>query len=367
MSPAPGPGPTAIACWELCSPGEPLTRTERATPSLAAGEALIEVAGCGVCHTDLGFALEGVRPRHPLPLTLGHEIAGVVVAAGPDHAALVGRQVVVPAVIPCGACALCRAGRGMICRAQVFPGCDVHGGFASHVVVPAAGVCPVDEDALARSEVTLADLAVLGDAVSTAYQAIVRSELQAGELAIVVGAGGVGGFCAQIAAALGAHVVALDIDAERLSRLDGYGPALRLDVGGLAPKEVRARIRAHAAEHGLPDTCWKIFECSGAAAGQTLAYSLLTFGATLAVVGYTRDPVELRLSNLMAFDARAIGTWGCLPAHFPAVLAMVLDGRVAVTPFIERVPMSRINDTFAALHEGRAGRRPVLIPDFGDA
>lgn len=356
--------PTRMQRWELRGVREPLVSTEVPIEAPGPGQALVRVAGCGVCHTDLGYAYEGVRPRHELPLTLGHEIAGVVVSAGAGVEALLGRSVVVPAVIPCGECELCARGRGMICRSQIFPGCDVHGGFASHVTVPGKGLCVVDEERLAKSGVELADLGVLGDAVSTAYQSILRTGLRHGDVAIVIGAGGVGGFCAQIAHSMGAHVIALDIDEARLSRLREHGADWTLSVKDLDPKEARKVIRAYVKERGLPDTCWKIYECSGAAPGQRLAFGLLTFGAALGVVGYTLDTIEVRLSNLMAFDAIAVGSWGCLPEHFPFVLDLVLDQKIAVAPFIEKVPMSRVNETLAALHAGRLDRRPILVPDF---
>ena len=91
------------------------------------------VAGCGICHTDLGFWCEGVPTRKPLPLTLGHEISGTVVEAGEGAQSWLGKTVIIPAVIPCGECAACKDGRGSICPTQIFPGCDVHGGFADHV------------------------------------------------------------------------------------------------------------------------------------------------------------------------------------------------------------------------------------------
>lgn len=356
--------PVAVQCWELRSVGEPLVRAERSIDEVPPGRVVVRVAGCGVCHTDLGYALDGVRPRHELPLTLGHEIAGVVEHAEGAHADLVGKSVLVPAVIPCGDCALCASGHGMICRAQIFPGCDVHGGFASHVVVPANGLCLVDPDKLEASPVDLPDLAVLGDAVSTAYQATVKADLAEGDFAIIVGAGGVGSFLAQIAAAKGAHVVALDVDEQRLRRAAEYGANHTVTLGDLDPRAVRKQLRGYAKEHALPETCWKIFECSGNAKGQELAYSLLTFGAVLAVVGYTLDTVTVRLSNLMAFDARAQGVWGCLPEHYPAVLDLVLSGRVQVMPFIERRPMSEINAVFTALSKHELTNRPVLVPDF---
>ncbi len=357
-------GSVDIECWELRTPREPLARARRRAEAPPAGQVLVRVAGCGVCHTDVGYAFDGVRTRHPLPLTLGHEIAGVVEQAGPGAEGLLGASVVVPAVIPCGDCELCRRGRGTICRRQVFPGCDVHGGFASHVLVPAHGLCKVDTARLAASGVELAELAVLGDAVSTAYQAIQRTRLATGDLAVIVGAGGVGGFCAQIALASGAHVVALDVDEARLARLAERGAHHTIGVRDLDPKEARERLRAYVKAGGLPEACWKIYECSGTPAGQRLAFGLLTFGATLGVIGYSLETVDLRLSNLMAFDAAAVGTWGCLPEHYPAVVDLVLDRKIDVGGFVERVPMSRVNEVLETLHAGRSKKRPILIPDF---
>lgn len=351
-------------CWELCSPGEALKRRSRMIPEPGPNEVVVRVAGCGICHTDLGYIFEGVKPRHALPLTLGHEIAGTVEQAGANYSELEGKAVVVPAVIPCGECALCKEGRGSICKAQIFPGCDVHGGFASHVVIPAAGICTVDEGALAKSSVELADLAVLGDAITTPYQAIVRSELGEGDVAIFVGAGGVGSFGVQIARSFGAHVIALDIDDERLARCAKYGAHHTINVKDQEPRAIRKLVRAYVKEKGLRDTCWKIYETSGAAAGQELAFALLTFGAVLGVVGYNMDSIKVRLSNLMAFDATAQGTWGCLPKHYPAVLDLVLSGKVQVKPFVDRRPMQEINSTINDLREGRLALRPILIPDF---
>ena len=78
----------------------------------ASGEVVVEIAGCGVCHTDLGFFYEGVRTNHSLPLTLGHEISGRVVAAGEDAGDWMGKAVLISAIIPCGECDLCRRGKG---------------------------------------------------------------------------------------------------------------------------------------------------------------------------------------------------------------------------------------------------------------
>ncbi len=334
--------------WQFEKPGAALRQSAR-DEEPGSGEVLIEVAGCGVCHTDLGFCFDGVPTRHPLPLTLGHEISGRV-----------------PAVIPCGTCAACLAHRGSICPKQVFPGNDVHGGFATHVRVPALGLCPVPDLADRRrnpGQLALADLSVIADAVSTPYQAIERSGLREGDVAVFVGAGGVGGFGVQLAAARGAHVVALDVDRSRLAALEGFGAQMSLCPGedGDA-RELKKRIGGFAKEHGTPSWRTFIFETSGSKGGQETAFALLGHGGYLSVVGYTPHKVELRLSNLMALDATAVGNWGCLPEHYPAVLDLVLRGRVQLAPFIERRPLSSINETFQALHEHRVAKRVVLTP-----
>jgi 6-hydroxycyclohex-1-ene-1-carbonyl-CoA dehydrogenase len=354
-----------VSSWAVVERGSPMAVTVR-EEAPGPGEVLVAVAGCGVCHTDLGFYYDGVPTRHPLPLTLGHEISGRVVEAGPGAESWVGRAVVVPAVLPCGECAACRAGRGQICATQVFPGNDVHGGFASHVRVPARGLCPIPDlgDArVNRAGLDLASLAVVADAVSTPYQAIARAGVGAGDLAVWVGAGGVGGFGVQISAAFGADVIAIDLDEARLERLGGVGASLTLNSSGADVKALRKAVREFAERRGVPSWRLKIFESSGHPSGQALAFGLLGPGAYLSVVGYTAKPVELRLSNLMAFDATVQGNWGCLPEHYPAVVDLALSGRIALLPFVDRRPLSTINDVFHEIHHGPARGRIVLIPE----
>ena len=89
----------------------------------------------------------------------------------------------------------------------------------------------------------------------------------------------------------------------------------------------------------------------------------MTYGSTLCVIGFTMDKVEIRVSNLMAFDARMLGNWGCEPALYPAALDLVLDKRVQLLPFVERKPLKEINEVFDAVHDGRMKRRAILIPE----
>lgn len=328
-------------------------------------EVVVAVAGCGVCHTDIGYAFDGVPTRHPLPLILGHEIAGRVVAAGEQAQRWFGQSVIVPAVIPCGICPACRAGRTTICRKQFMPGNDGDGGFATHVRVPARGLCAVPEHL--PPGLTLEMLSVVADAVTTPYEAIRRSGLAPEHVAVIVGAGGIGGFGVQIAAAKGAAVVAIDVDRERLDQAARHGAGLVLDAGTTDSKGLKTAVRTFVKESGRKGIGLKIFEMSGTPAGQATAFGLLDHGAYLGVVGFTPKPVELRLSNLMAFDAIAQGNWGCPPDQYPAALGMVLEGKISIAPYVEQHALDEAPAILEAVAKHAIRRRVILRPSHNHA
>ena len=355
----------SMISWQMVEPKKPLQKVEAPLPSPGPGELRLRVVGCGVCHTDLGFYYDGVRTKSPLPLTLGHEISGRVEAAGPGAEKWLGKAVIVPAVMPCGSCDVCRRGFGNICGAQKMPGNDIQGGFASHIVVPAAQLCEVplgaNGDPAGSSGVSLAELSVVADALTTPYQAIKESGLTELDTAIFVGIGGVGGFGVQIAKAMGALVLAVDVDPEKLEAIAPYADAT-FDAKALPFKDLRKAVSDLVKAKGRRRTEWKIFETSGTAAGQQTAFGLLTFGASLAVVGFTMNTVDIRLSNLMAFHATARGNWGCVPEHYPAALDLVLGGKVTLGPFVKTFPLDRINEVFEMVHGRKIRQRPVLVP-----
>jgi 6-hydroxycyclohex-1-ene-1-carbonyl-CoA dehydrogenase len=350
--------------YQLTAPGAALQRCKLPNLNPGPNEVLVQVAGCGVCHTDIGYAFDGVRTRHALPLILGHEISGRVVEAGENGAAWLGRSVIVPAVISCGTCPACRAGRATICRQQFMPGNDGDGGFATHVLVPFRGLCPVPEKLPAS--ITLAMLSVVADAVTTPYEAIRRAEVGPEDVTVIVGAGGVGGFGVQIAAALGAAVAVIDIDRERLDLAGRHGGGLTLDASSTDLKGLKAAVRTFAKESGRKGVGLKIFEMSGTPNGQATAFGLLDYGAHLGVVGFTPKPVELRLSNLMAFDATARGNWGCPPDQYPGALDMVLSGKVALAPYVELHGLDEAPAILDAVAKHSIRRRAILQPSLGN-
>lgn len=341
----------------LMAVNEPLVLDQVDRPEPGDDEVLVEVAGCGVCHTDIGFWKDGVPINKPLPLTLGHEVSGRVVASGKNHEQLLDKEVIVPAVIPCGECELCAAGRGNACRRQLMPGNDIDGGFAEFIAVPARGLCVVEE----RGGYELHELSVIADAVTTPYQAIVRSGLASGDVAIVVGVGGVGTYCAQIAAALGAHVIAIDVDPKKLEAIERNGAEFTVNSAETDFKAIKKQVGAKAKEWGAPHS-WKIFECSGHPDGQETAYGLLTYASTLMVVGFTLAKREFRLSNLMAYDATAQGSWGCKPELYGAALELVVDHKITLKPFIETHPLNDSPDVLQRVADHQIEKRAILVP-----
>jgi len=342
------------------TPGK-LEKTEIPVPELAPGEVLVEIAGCGVCHTDLGYFYDGVPTVSKPPLTLGHEISGTVVA-GDD--AWVGKEVIIPAVMPCRQCILCKTGRGNRCLAQKMPGnsLGLYGGFSSHIPVPAVDLCEVKD----RGDIPLSHLAVVADAATTPYQAAKRSDLQPGDNVVVVGiTGGVGQYMGQTAKALGAKtVVGIARNMEKLERALNFGADFCINSTDKDARTVSKEFRGYCKENGLPNTGWKIFEVTGAKGGQEIGLALLGFTGKLIVVGFGMAKVEYAIGRLMAFDAEIIGTWGCLPEYYPIVLDMVLGGKINMEEFVETRAMSTIAETFAEAHKTPPMKRIVLTPDF---
>ncbi len=345
--------------YYLTGVNEPLERKDFTAREPFADEVVVAVAGCGLCHTDLGFIGGKVGTNSELPLILGHEISGTVVAAGADCEALNGKNVIIPAVLPCGECALCKSGRSNVCRSQKMPGNDFNGGFASHITVPGRFLCELPES---LGKYALPQLSVIADAVTTPYQSVVRSNLQEGELAIVIGVGGIGIYMAQLAKNAGATVIAIDIDDAKLERVKQFGADYIVNSKGLSEKDIKKSVRGLVKENGLPKLQWRVFETSGSAAGQMVAFSLLSFAGTVAIVGFTMEKVTIRLSNAMAFDADLFGNWGCKPEYYPAVVDKVLKEEINLLDNIEEHPLDSINEIIPLALEHKLEKRVIFTP-----
>lgn len=331
--------------------GRPLVLEEVPRPSPGPGDALVKVAACGFCHTDLHYLDHGVPTVKSPPLILGHEIAGVVEELGPGSAARsAGDRVLVPAVLPCGSCEYCRSGRENICPHLQMPGNHIDGGFAEYVRVPARDLVPLPADLdLARS-------AVIADALTTPYHAVVhRARVRSGDWVVVVGCGGVGINAVQFAVAAGGNVIAVDLGAEkretarRLGACETLDPTEYPDLG----REVRKR------SGGGADVA---LEVVGTPETVTLALSTLRRGGRLCVVGYSDSVVPIPLHRLMFFEYAIVGSLGCRPVDYPRVIEMVRKGKVSLDAVITgTLPLDRIEEAAEDLRNAK-GLRTLIVP-----
>ena len=183
--------------------------------------------------------------------------------------------------------------------------------------------------------------------MTTPYQAMVRGRVGADDPVVVIGAGGIGIYGIQVAAALGASVVAVDIDPGRVETSRSHGAAAAVCTAGLGDKEARDAIRTAAKGIGWGRDGWKIFEMSGTPAGQSAG--VFPGDVTPELWGWSdsrKEKIEIRLSNLMAFDADAFGSWACQsPSTIPRVLELDPRGQASrCKPFITFRPLAAVNE-----------------------
>lgn len=331
--------------------GEPLTIEDVPTPRPGVDQALVRVAGCGMCHTDLHYLDHGVKPFKPPPLILGHEIAGTVteVGAAVDDRRP-GERVLIPSVYGCGRCQYCRRGRENLCVNMVMLGNNIDGGYAEFVVVPARELIPVPE------ALPLEQASVIADALSTPFHAVRnRARVQVGETVAVVGCGGVGLNVVQCAAAAGARVIALDLNDERLAIASALGAFATVNPG--AVERVDKRVR-ELTDGGAE----VVFEAIGNPKTMELAFSLLRKGARMCVIGYSHEPVTLSAARIMYYELTVMGSLGCGAGDYRDILALVAAGRLRLDPIVSgSVPLSDINHGFDRLRRGE-GVRWVVVP-----
>jgi 6-hydroxycyclohex-1-ene-1-carbonyl-CoA dehydrogenase len=336
-------------------PGRPLTIEERAVPRPGSGEILVKVAACGVCHTDLHYLDHGVKTFKAPPLILGHEPSGTIVEAGPQAGSFrTGERVLLPAVLTCGVCRLCRLGRENICEAMKMFGNHVDGAYAEYVVAPAKDVFRLPDG------VPLEEGSIIADALSTPFHAVTRrGEVRPGDLVAVFGCGGVGMNVVQIAAAAGGRVVAVDLSEEKLALARRFGAAevVHPPSAGDAAKAVR-RLTDGGADVA--------FEAIGLPATIRQALDSVRSGGRLVIVGYASEEVPIAAGRVMFREVTVLGSLGCRPVDYPPLIRMVADGRLKVKELVtHQFPLERINEAFDLLRRGQALRSIVLPGEKG--
>lgn len=312
---------------------------------------LVKVAACGLCHTDLGYIDHGVPTFKKPPLILGHEISGTVAGTGKGvNSWKEGEHVLLPAVYGCKHCRNCRNGRENICERMVMFGNNIDGGYAEYVIAPANDVFALPE------EIPLVEGAIIADAITTPYHAVInRGQVKPGDKVVVFGCGGIGLNIVQMAAAVGAEVVAVDVLDEKLAWATRLGAkaTLNADKFERVDKEVRA-LTSGGADVG--------FEAIGNPAVQEQTFSSIRNGGRLVMVGYSAKPMTLNSARVMYREMEVIGSLGCPPVDYPRVIELVRQGKILVSDLVTaKFPLDEINAALDGLRKGE-GIRSVITP-----
>jgi 6-hydroxycyclohex-1-ene-1-carbonyl-CoA dehydrogenase len=328
------------------SKNEPLKIEDVPDPEYGPNDVLIKVAGCGLCRTDLHY-LEGLPTFKKPPIILGHEISGTIAELGENVKNFEkGNNVLIPPVFACGECIFCRTGRGTICTNQIMIGNHRDGGFAEYIAVPASDIFKLPP------EVPLVEGAIISDAISTPYHAVVnRAGVKPGDTVVVYGCGGVGLNTVQMASVAGANVIAIDIVPEKLELAKKVGAVDTLNANDV--EDVAKAVRKLTS--GGADIS---FEVIGNPDIIQKAYDSVRWGGTLVVVGYTHKDITINAGRMMFREIEVKGSLGCGLQDYPRIINMVKYGKIKVKELVtHKVTLDKINEGFELLKKGE----PTLI------
>ena len=351
-----------MRAWAVVESGEPLQAVDWPTPVPRGTEVLLEVTHCGVCHSDLhiwegGYDLGSrgmlsLKDRGVvLPLAMGHEAVGRVVAFGPDATGVAaGDHRVVYPWLGCGTCARCAAGEDNMCAVRAASiGIYRNGGYATHLLVPHPrylipfdGVAPEVAATYACSGITV-------------YSAIRKfGDLSPEEPVVLIGAGGLGLSAIGMLRAMGhRRIVSVDVSAAKLDAARAAGATDTV----LAEGDVSAAIVAACGGAAMA-----VIDLVNGSATARAAFDAMGKGARLVQVGLFGGEMTLPLP-LMAIRALTIqGSYVGTPADLRAVIALARDGRLAPLP-VETTPMDRADEALRRLRDGRVTGRLVLRAD----
>jgi len=338
---------------QMIGAGQPLQLHDIPMPLIGERDILVRVRAAGICHSDVHYRA-GRSPVRPLPMTLGHEVAGVVEQIGEYVTSVkVGDRVCLHYNITCGDCYYCSTGNEQFCPQVLMLGHYTSGGYAEYIAVPARNAIALPD------EIPFEQGATLMCASATAFHALRKSRLKAGEAAAIIGVGGLGMSAIQLARAFGAlDVFAVDINAEKLQLAAHYG-AIPVNARQVDPVAEIRRLMDGRGEDvaieliGLPQTMQQTVRCLGVMGRAVIA-------------GIGDRPLEIdTYRELLGNEAEIIGSNDHLLQELPLLVEMarrkVLDTSRVVT---RTVPLDAdaINATLDALEQWSGDVRTVIVP-----
>lgn len=347
--------------YQVCECGAPLQLRESATPVPQGSEVLLAVTAAGLCHSDIHFwegtyDLGGGKIMRltergiELPLTLGHENVGRVVALGPDATGVkIGEERLVYPWIGCGECAVCRRGDEQLCLKPDFTGAFRPGGFADHILVPHPRYL-FDFGDIPREQA--APLACSG---LTAYGALKKfGALLKTEPVIVIGAGGVGLMALAILRAMDARgAIVVDIDADKR--------AAAMQAGAVAAVDANADDAVAQIQTLVNGRIWAVVDFVGSGATVKLGTDLLTKGGHLVVVGLYGGEITISTPYIPMRAMTIQGSYTGSLQDLGDLIRLLHDSPMPCLP-VESRPLSSVNRSLQDLKQGQVIGRIVLTP-----
>ena len=316
--------PDTMTALVVTRPGRPpvVEVIQRPTPTPATGEVLLRVDAVGFCHHDLlvmgGTLRRGVAPG----IILGHEIAATVVSVTADGSDLQpGDRVVSLLTAACGRCARCRAGREHRCLVGDGIGHSRDGGFAEYVSLPVAALVPVPQN------IPPASAALLACPAGVALEGCLGANVVAGATVVVTGAGGgLGVHAVQIAAALGAQVIALTTSPDKAAALESLGAThvIEIDAAVDAALDFAEIVMALTDDAGAD----VVIDTVGPPLWPSALRSLGQYGRLALLGDLTGEAVPLRLAEVIFRDLRLVGHSGVSRATLERTIRMAAAGEL---------------------------------------
>jgi len=334
--------------------GEKLTQADVEVPTPAAGEVLVAVKAAGICHSDAHYR-SGVGSLAHLPITPGHEVAGVIETVGPDVSnERVGERVCLHYLVTCGECSYCRRNIGQFCPDVAMIGKDRDGGYAEYICVP-------EQNAFALpDEIPFTHAAVMMCSFATALHALRKARFAEGESVAVFGAGGLGVAAIGLSAALGAsRIFAIDNNNAKVEIARSMG-AIGIDASDTDPV---AMVMNSTGGQGVDVA----LELVGLPVTSEQAVRSLGVQGRAAMVGLASAPTPVNTyKDLIGKECEIIGVSDHLPEEIDELLSLVQQGRLDIAPAVSKtVPLDEIavNEVFEELdsYGGKAIRTVISV------
>jgi len=337
----------------LAEVGKPLEDADVALPEIGPSDVLIRVAACGICHSDAHYRA-GISKIDPLPMTLGHEVAGRVEFVGKEvvHVAP-GDRVCLHYLVSCGRCDFCLRGLEQFCPKGQMIGKHRDGGYAEFIKVPARNAFALPE------EIPYETGAVMMCSSATALHALNKARLKPGESVAIFGFGGLGFSALQLARAVGCgQIYVVEINPAKLASIETLG-AVAIDAKAGDPVE---QIKEATAGEGVDVS----LELVGSGVTMRQAVQCLGVLGRAALVGLTRESMSIfPYADLINKEVEIIGVSDHLATELSTLIGLARSGKLRFPPETLRavdLNAGQVNAALDALQDSIDHVRTVIVP-----